>query len=160
MATLYANEADKVLNTTPIDKADTNAAHGRVRILSDEITLAAELSAGDVIKFGGVKMPKGARLVGARLVSPQLGSGGGNGELDMGWEAGANGDEAADADGIFDGVEVGSAVADVDLQDSSAASGAYLKVFDEAVQIIITANETTDAGSGDTIQAHLYYVLD
>lgn len=158
MATLFGDNATLAESNEPAEKINVNAGKGRLRVIYDEITLAAELTAADIIKMGA-KIPKGAKLYDARLISPQLGSAGGAGELDLGWAAGINGDEAADADGIFDGVEVGSAAASVKLQDDGAA-GALGKEFAEEVQIQLTANETTDAGIGDKIQLFLYFALD
>lgn len=157
MATLYGDNATLRQNR-PEDKIDVTEQHGRMRILKDAITLAAELTAGDKILMGA-KLPAGAMIVEAALQSPQLGTVGGAGELSVGWQAGADGVEAADVDGLFAAVEVGSASANVKLSDSLAFAG-YLKKFSEEVQLEITANETTDAGIGDEITLVVYYVVD
>ena len=157
MATLRGDN-NQLLNNNPVDKIDVTEQHGRMRIMKDSITLSAELAAADVIEMGA-PLPKGAMVVEAVLQSPQLGTVGGAGELDVGWLAGEEGDEAADADGLFAAVEVGSASANVKLSDSLAGAG-YLKKFDDRVQLAITANEVTDAAIGDTVTLVVYYTLD
>lgn len=163
MAILFGDNATLAESNVPSEKINVNAAKGRLRVIYDEITLAAELTAADTIEMGA-KLPKGAKIYNAFVISPQLGSGGGNGELDLGWKASADGNEAADADGIFDGIEVGSAVARVDAFSDTAAGDAITgiigKEFAGEVQLQFTANETTDAGIGDTIKMWVYYALD
>lgn len=157
MATFRGDNAT-LRNNRPEEKIDVTEQHGRMRILKDSFTLAAELTAADEILMGA-PLPEGAMIVEAVLQSPQLGSADTNGELDVGWKAGADGVEAEDVDGLFAAVEVGSGSANVKLTDSLAFAG-YLKKFSEEVQLFITANETTDAGVGDEITLVVYYVVD
>jgi hypothetical protein len=158
MATLNSVNAQLYQNV-PRDMVDVTEQHGRMRILKDEITLTAELTAADVIRVGA-PLPKGAMVVAARLQSSQLGSVGGAGELDLGWQASADAAEAADADGFLAAVEVGSAAANAAMEEQATTPAGYLKKFAGEVQVVITANETTDAGIGDKITVALFYVVD
>jgi len=155
MATLYGVNATLRDVNVPAEKIETKMDFGRLRVSYDEITLAAELTAADVIKC--MKLPKGAKMYDAHLQSPQLGSAGGSGELDFGFEA--NGSDAADPNAFLSAVEVGSAAANVRMSDDLTLAGNSFE-FAEETQLIITANETTDAGIGDKIKVWVYYSLD
>lgn len=68
MATTYAANATKVLNTSPTQKVDAAAGGGVVRVVSDVITLASQAS-GDVIVIGGAKLPKNAQVTKGYLIT-------------------------------------------------------------------------------------------
>lgn len=135
---------------TPSEKIEASDQGGRLRVHYDEITLAAELTAADTITMGA-PIPEGARIHEAILHSPQLGSAGGNGELDFGY--------SGDPNAFLNQVEVGSAAAQARMSDDLTLAGNGFKTTGE-LQPLITANETTDAGIGDTIRTWLYYSLD
>lgn len=149
----------QLFQNVPSDKIDVTEQHGRIRILKDERTLVGELASGDIIRIGAL-LPAGAMVISARMQSPQLGSGGGNGELDLGWLASADGGEVADPNGFLDQIEVGSAVANQAMEDQATIPAGYLKKFTESVQVVVTANETTDAGIGDKITVSIMYTVD
>lgn len=147
--------------SVPIQMEDTYDAYGRRRVAYDSITFAADLTAADTVS--GPRIPAGARVLEVKVRSEQLGTAGGNGELDCGWSASADGGEAADADGFIAAIEVGSAIANVTSsgQYASSASPAGLgKVFSEEVQLVFTANETTDDASTKILEIEVEYVID
>lgn len=124
-----------------------------IRVLYDEITLSAELTGQDVIKM--MKIPAGAKVYDVVIHSPQLGSGGGNGALAVGIQA--SGLHAANSQ-LFSGgaLEAGSAAIDFAMSDLQSISG-NASVFNDEVQVVITADETTNAGTGDKIKLWVYY---
>lgn len=58
----YALNANRVLNTSPIQKVDAAAGGGICRVISDVITLASQPS-GDYIFIGGQKLPVNAQVL-------------------------------------------------------------------------------------------------
>ena len=159
MPTVNGLNATK-FQATPKQKVRANAQHGKLRIMYDEHTLLAELTANDIIRMGA-PLPPGARIIEAKLMSPQLGSGGGNGELDMGWVAVGSGDLTDDPNGLIDGLEVGSALGNAQMSDTQSLAGNGKVISDtEEAQVIVTGIETTDAGIADKIQCWVQYVVD
>lgn len=158
MATLDGVNSTLFRNT-PSEKIDVTEQHGRVRVLKDQFTLTAELTAADVIRIGA-RLPIGSMVIGARMQSGQLGGSGTNGELDLGWLASDDGVEAADPNGFLDQIEAGSAAVNAAMEDQATTPAGYLKKFTAEVQVVVTANETTDAGIGDTITVAITYVVD
>jgi len=155
MATVYGTNATKRDNSTPATKIDSNENHARLRIAYDEYVATSDFTAADVIKM--MKIPKGCKVYNAWLDSPQLGSGGGNGELDFGYEA--NGSDAADVDAFYDGAEVGSAAFSGEMLDVRTHAGIGFEPAAET-QCIVTVNETTDAITSATIACWVMYALD
>ena len=148
MATLYGENADKILVDVPSQNIPSSD-NGRKRSLYDKFSLSADLSAADVILMGS-KIPAGARVLDAKIKFDALGAG----TLDVGWQASAEGNEAADPDGLIDGAAVtsaGSVRAD--------AEAGVMKKFSEAVQPIVTVATDNSATSGD-IEIYIDYVLD
>ena len=139
----------------PSSKIGTRDQQGRVRVLYDEYTLAAELTGQDVIKL--MKIPAGAKVYDVILQSPQLGSGGGNGALSVGIQASSL--HSADSQLFASVVEAGSAAIDYAMSSDQSVAG-NASVFNDEVQVVITADETSDAGIGDKIKLWIYYVKD
>lgn len=155
MATLYGVNADKILVDNPSAKVSVGDLGGRMRALYDTYELTGDLSASDVIKMGGL-IPEGARVHEVILAFDDLGT---TGALDVGWEASADGGEAADVDGFIDGADVNSAADVVKMSDNLAFGAGQFKEFSEAVQPIVTVATDTDATSG-TISVAIYYTID
>lgn len=156
MATVYGNNADKLLVDVPAQQLDAGDAGGRVRSIYDKYTLTADLASADVIKMGA-KIPAGARVIECILKCADLDASGGT--LDVGWEASADAVESANTSGFYSNVDVATA-ADVFLASQNAASPAgIMKKFSSAVQPIITVDGDTDATTGD-IELVILYIVD
>lgn len=123
---------------------------GRVRVLYDEKTLTEELEVNDIIKVG--RLPKGARVLGATVKSPSLGT---TGIVDLGYAASADAVEAADADGFVLQADAGGQA--VQAVGAGAAIG---KRFEAEVDVQLVVTEVSTAGSTKTIQSWVYYVID
>jgi hypothetical protein len=156
MAVLNGDNYTKAFVDSPITRLAASDAHGRVRYWSDQITLAAELGAADTILL--MKLPKGAKVVDARMVAPIDGGGGPAGQISLGWQS--NGTDAADANGFFDGPtegDFGAAALDAKL---SAVSAGYQLKFAEETQIEVLVDEASTTSTGNTFKFELFYIVD
>lgn len=148
----------------PSEKAGVGESMGRVRMVYDEITLAAELNTGDELLFP--KLPKGARVVGASLLAS--GSfGAANAALKLGNKVSASGGIVADDNAFVDLVDVAAAAGHSEMSDGVNGSplvpvAGQLKKYDEEVQLFATffgAAASTTA-TGKTVKMAVFYVLD
>jgi hypothetical protein len=147
MAELLGVNHTLAYSDEPSQKVDANQAGGVRRAHYDSYTFSAVLGIGDTILMG--KIPKGARVVDARLTHPV--DTGAIGIVKVGWAAGANGDEAADDNGLFAAAEGDFGAAALDSKMLSTAAG-YQKTFAEEVNIVI---ECTEASTGDAVAMEL-----
>ena len=153
MANLYGDNYQAALVDEPSSKVSVKDLHGKKRGAYDSITLGAEVALNDVIYIA--QLPKGAKLIDARVVMPSDGT---SGQYDIGWLS--NGSDAADQDGIFAGAtEVDSGAGAVDAKMLGTAAG-YHKEFANATDIVATCIEATTASSGDKLQFELEYVVE
>lgn len=145
-ATLRAN--------VPSEKVIANQQYGRVRHLYDEYTVDAadEFGTSGLIKM--MKIPKGARVIDARVVCPATGA---TGIFDIGWAAGAGGVELADADGFFAGIDPGAAAVDAKMVGTRPG---WQKTFAEEVEVQIDCTEATAAMAGLKIALEIQIVVD
>jgi len=153
MADLYTAEYSNAYVVAPSVLNDVTKLHGRVRLIKADIVFAAELALADVIKIA--KLPKGARLIDARVVAPADSA---SGIYNVGYEA--NGVDVADADGLFVGaseLDFGAAAVDAKLKGTAAAFG---KKFEAETVISATVTEVSTSATGDTHQFLLFYTLD
>lgn len=153
MSDLYTTEYNNAYIVEPSVKNDVTKLHGRVRLIKADITFAAELAVNDVIKI--CKLPKGARLIDARVVAPVDAA---SGIYNLGWEA--NGDIVADADGIFVGassLDFGAAAVDAKMSGAIAGFG---KKFEAETVISATVTEVSTNATGKTHQFCLFYLVD
>lgn len=153
MATLYG------VNSTlrgddgsePTSKIDVTQNYGKVRCLYDTYELAAVLASGDTINL--MKIPKGARLLGAEFSADDLGTAG---TVTVGWAAGADGDEAADADGILGAQDASSAISRAQMAFTDAG---YNKQFSEEVQVQLACTVASELAAG-TLALLLYIAVE
>jgi hypothetical protein len=153
MATVYTTEYNNAYVVEPSVKNDVTKLHGRVRLIKADITFAAELAVSDVIKI--CKLPKGARVIDARVVAPADAA---SGIYNVGWEA--NGDIVADADGLFVGAsecDFGAAALDAKLKGTSPSFG---KKFEAETVISATVTEISTDATGNTHQFCVFYLVD
>lgn len=155
MATVKGENATKA-QAVPKELVDVTEQGGRMRILYDKYTAPGALSINDVIQMGGL-LPSGAMVHEVVLASDDLGT---TGTLDVGWEASADGAEAADANGFLNAVDVNAAqiVQPMTALAASNAAPGFGKKFSAPVQLAVTASAATTAG-GD-IRLWVYYTLD
>jgi hypothetical protein len=153
MATVYTSEYNNAYVVEPSVKNDVTKWHGRVRVIKADITFAAELGVSDVIKIA--KLPKGARVLDARVVAPVDAA---SGIYNIGWEA--NGDIIADPDGLFVGAsecDFGAAALNAKLLGTSPGFG---KKFEAETVISATVTEVSTDATGKVHQFVLFYVVD
>lgn len=156
MATVYGENADKILVDDPSQRADVGSLGGRVRCLYDKYTFTADLSSGDVIVMGG-KIPKGARVIDAMVKHADLDTSGGT--IDFGWAASEVSGEAADENGFLQAADVATGADVVKASDNQAGAAAIGKKFTQAVQPQIKIEGDTDVTSGD-VESFIWYILD
>ena len=152
MAELFGLNATKRDVDVPSQKIDVQDQHARMRVAKDSYTLLAELAQDDTIVM--MELPAGAKVYDVQFSSPDLGT---TGELDIGWQASPQGGEAADPNGLMDGIDVTSAV---ERQQILSTDAGYLKEFTEKVKVEIVATTATDAGTGLEVELAIYYVVD
>jgi hypothetical protein len=153
MADLYTTEYNNAYVAVPSVKNDVTKWHGRVRCVKADITFAAELGLADVIKIA--KLPKGARIIDARVVAPVDAA---SGIYNVGWEA--NGDIIADPDGLFIGAsecDFGAAALNAKLLGTSPSFG---KKFEAETVISATVTEVSTDATGKTHQFVIFYLVD
>lgn len=153
LTTVYGVNATKRDVTVPSVKIPANESYGRVRFVYDEYTVDTADEFGTSGLINCMKIPKGAKLVGAQVVCPATGA---TGIFDIGWAADAAGVVTADADGIFAGIDPGAAAVNSNLL---AAAGAF-KTFDAEVQVQIDCTEVTADMGTLTIKLGLFFVVD
>lgn len=154
LTTVYGANHTLAYQNSPPSMVPANEWYGRVRHLYDSYTVGAsdEFGTSGLIKM--MKIPKGARLIDAQVVCPATGA---TGVFDIGWAAGATAAEAADADGIFVGIDPGAAAVDANMAGTVAG---WNKTFSEEVQVQIDCTEATAAMAGLTIKLSLLIVVD
>ena len=138
----------------PVVKANPGETNGRVKCLFDKYTLAAAITAADIINCS--KLPVGAKVLSAEIRSDDMG---GAGQFSVGYAD--NGVDDADADAFVNNVDAGDANAFArngsDAAAALAESGIY-KRFTAETQVTITCEETTTAITG-SIYLAIRYVL-
>lgn len=150
MATFYSTEFQAAHVDEPSSKLLPGNLNGRVRRLYAEITLSAEISTADVVKFA--KLPANSVPLQAKIVAP----GGSAGTLNLGWSAGSEGSEAADSDGLVAAMSGASAI-DAAMGFSDAG---FNKRFAESVDIELSASVNSAGFTGDLVQVEVLYVVD
>jgi hypothetical protein len=153
LTTVYGVNNTKREQTVPPVMVAANEQYGRLRVLYDEYTVGAsdEFGTSGLIKC--FKIPKGAKVYGAHVVCPATGA---TGIFDIGWAAGATATEAADANGIFAGIDPGAAA----VNTNNPESAVMFKTFSEEVEVQIDCTEVTAAMAGLTIKLAVFFSID
>lgn len=162
MAELKGSNAT-LLSNDPPSKTRSGDSDGRKRVLYDEYDLnGVSLADSDTIVMGD-KIPKGARVLEAKLIHTALAASGNS--LDLGYQAsseqsGGSPVEAADDDAFGSAVD-GSAAGSYSMHEDQPASAGAAKRFEAAVQpeILVNAAGTSPATAG-LIKMWLEYVRD
>lgn len=154
MTDFYGANHTKAFQNNPSEKIGVGEQAGRLRVAYDSYDFSAVITTSDSLKM--MKLPKGARVIEVRVNSDDLGT---TGTLNIGWEAGANGDEAADADGFFAALDVKAAAVNTSMSKAGSRQPGLNKKFAEEVQVAIVPAEDTTATSG-TIELIIEYILE
>lgn len=125
----------------------------------DTFVLTADLASGDTILMGGY-IPAGSILLDCKLTSQALG---GSCTINVGWQAGATGVQAANATGFFSALPVSSATVAAAHGSTyegmtSSLSNFYLVQMLEAVQPVIAENAVSSGATGLTVQVEISYL--
>jgi hypothetical protein len=145
------------IDSVPSVKVPPGDNGGKLRAIYDEFTITEDMS-GDTLLMGSL-IPKGARVHQVAIYSTDLGTI----TADVGWQASeelsaGSAVEAADADGFFDGVDLGAAEDTHLMTEVLGSRPGIFKKFSAAVQPVILFNTTTDAT--DTVKLAIYYTLE
>lgn len=155
MATLEGVNYAKI-NSEPSQKVLKGEVKGKVSVHYDEHTFADDVNAiADIVKIGGL-LPEGARILGAKVKCPSLGT---TGILSFGYAASADAVESADADGFIVVAQLDAGGQEV-LGVDTAASVAIGKQLAAAVQPQLVFTEASDDAAGKKVQAWIEYVVD
>ena len=161
MANYYGTEYNGVYNAVPMDQMENPKGGGKT--IRKHFTFEAPTtppSLSDVIYLA--KIPKSALVTDLVFKHSDMGS---TGDLDIGWLASKEKDqagtvlEAADVDGFFVAVDVNAAAG---IKRMSSVAGAavpgFLKKFKAEVDLVATVVEAWDATSG-TIEGYIEYEI-
>lgn len=156
MATLTEVKSDQItdLEAVPSVKLDASHSLGNIRVLRGSYTVDAadEFGTSGLIRL--FEIPEGARLLDVQVSMPASGA---TGIFNLGWAAGANGDEAADDDGIIALADPGGAA--LERQAMLSTVPGYLKKFSEAVEVQADFTEATADSGGDTLEVIAYIAI-
>ena len=147
----YSDQYKKAHIDEPANKILASEVNGKLRRAYGEITLGAELSNEDKIKF--CRIPRSATLIDVRVVSADWGS---TGEFDLGWQDSDGKSEEVSADGIIDGQDATSAF---DGNMPGTADG-YNKRFEKEVDIVMEAKADSTALDGEKISVEVFFVVE
>lgn len=152
MTNKYSTQYAK-LNELPPSRLYAHEQVGKVRRIYAEYTADAELATTDVLYLA--KLPKGSVPIAFKLNVPAQASG----VIQVGWDAGAEADETADADGFAAACDVSS---EIDLNYNTVNDGTIVglanKRFADDVNIVMTATTITSGLSGDKIMMEILYI--
>lgn len=152
MATYYGDNYNSLYVEVPSQMADVGEVAGKVRVLYDEHACEANVIATSDTILMGSKLPKGARVLNAKLAAPSLGT---TGIMKLGFLA--NGVDAADDDAFIASADAGGQAVLASMPAGSAGLG---KKFEAETELSIAFSEATDSALGDVIKIWIEYVLD
>ncbi len=164
MATLYGDQYSDAFVEVPSSKIQSGDFNGKPQIVYFSYPIPAVApSNADIIKLG--KLPKGARVLDAVLLLPDLGD---TTVLELGWAASAELDSAGaaveliDADGFLAAID-GDVAADcftmISAQEAGGALAGHLKKFSAEVDIQITVTDAwTSTTTTDSIKGYIVFV--
>jgi len=149
MSSYYGKNATKRDVVIPSQKLNTNENGGRVRRMYDSIVLTAELAISDTVAM--MKLPMGAKIIGAKFVAPVATGGGPAGKVEVGYEG--------DTDALFADTECdfGAGAIDADMSGSAAAYNAEMA---KEMLVFLTCTEASLISVGATLELEVLYVLD
>jgi hypothetical protein len=150
MAT-YSGVNYALSSASPPSRQDQGDVKGRVKHAYDSYVAAGALALNNVINV--MKLPAGARVLEAILVSDDLGT---TGTLDLGWTD--NGVDGASANGLLSAVDVHTAAIQARAGGITPAVAGIFKKFSAETQLQVKVSAATTAAG--TIKVGVLYVLD
>lgn len=155
LTTVYSDQYTDAYRDVPSSKVKAADKGGVLRRAYGSYTVDAadEFGTSGLINF--FKLPKGATIVAAYVSCEASGA---TGIFDVGWDAGAESLETADANGIFAAVDPGAAA--VDRQAMSSTVPGYNHTLLDEVNIQADFSELTADAGGDTYELEVWYVVD
>lgn len=152
LGTVYGVNYTKAFVSNPVQVVDQGLSGGKVKCLIDSYTLPSDvIDVGDVVKLGGLKLPKGARVVDAIIACASLGT---KGILKLGYEA--NGVDDADDAAFIAAADAGGQA--VMAHPAAGAAGIFKKLGAET-QVVLGCSEIS-TNTDVEIQVAVFYVLD
>jgi hypothetical protein len=148
MATVYGKNFGNAYNAKPAVNYPPGEFNGLPHVIYDEYTLLADAGNGDIVKMG--RLPKGARIIGAKVIGPDLG---GTGTLNLGHTT--DGVLSAQAAGFISGADSSG--------QAFAVSGAGVSLgqkLSAEVDIELTFVGVTASATGKKVQTIVEYILD
>ncbi len=140
------------IDSVPPVKVPKGESYGIKRVIYDSFTITEDMS-GDTVLLGAM-IPAGARIHQVTLYATDCGTV----TADLGWNASADGVEAIDIDGFFDGVDVGAAEDCFLMTEVLGSRPGIFKQFASPVQTVLLFNTTT--GTSGTIKMAIEFVVD
>lgn len=153
MTNYYGVNQTAAYQTSPPAKFGLGEMGGRLRVAFDSFAVTAALTTSDTLYL--MKIPKNARVMDAVVSSADLG---GTGTMNIGWQAGSTGAEAASATGFYSALDLSGQAVIASLIEVASASGMH-KRFSEEVQVVMVPAANFSATSG-TVSMAIYYILD
>lgn len=152
MAEFNGSNYKKIFVDVPSSQLNVGEFSGKVRCLSESFICEQNVYAiGDLINVGA-KLPKGAKVIEAMLISPSLGT---TGIMKLGFLA--NGIDAADDDAFIASADAGGQAVKALMPAGAAALG---KKFEADTQAQIKFSEASDAALGLEIKVLIQYILE
>lgn len=152
MAEFNGSNYKKIFVDLPSSQLNAGEFSGKIRVLQDSYVCTQDVYAiGDLINMGA-KLPKGAKVIEACLISPSLGT---TGIMKLGFTA--NGIDAADDDAFIASADAGGQAVKGLMPAGAAALG---KKFEAETKIQIKFSEASDAANEKEIKIWIQYILE
>ena len=152
MATYYGNQYQDAFVDVPSDMIRPGDVSGEVKVMFFDFTVPAVApSANDIFKLG--KIPKGARVLEACLMFPDLGT---TGVVSLGYAASADAVEAADATAFISSQDVNTAADTVLASQQQANAAGVMKLFSAQCDLELKVNTAWTAVAGN-VKGYLLY---
>lgn len=148
MATFNMDNYAKAYVNRPSSKVPVGEASGEVKFAYDEITLASEVTNGDVIKTA-LKVNKGAKIISAGIMAPALTAG----SFSLGRPASAL--NAADPDSLIAATSFASANI---ARESAASVDIFNEIQEDELVFELACTVTTTAATGKKIKTWIQWV--
>lgn len=152
MATYYGNQYQDAFVNIPSNRIRPGDISGEVKVMFFDFTVPAVAPiANDVFKLA--KIPKGARVLEACLMFPDLGT---TGLVSLGYAASADAVEAADSTAFISSQDVFTAADTILASQQQANPTGVMKLFSAEVDLELKVNTAWTAVAG-TVKGYLLY---
>jgi hypothetical protein len=153
LGTVYGANYTKAFLTNPPAMIEQGESGGKVKCIYDVYTLpSGVIDVGDIVLFGGAKLPKGAKVVDATLKHASLGI---TGVVTLGYAASDDGAESAVPAAFVTGSAAGSAV----YSKPAAGNTGIFKELLGDVQLTLGCT-TISTNTTVKIEVAVFYIVD